>query len=226
MKQQDGTEGSIRKKNIQRILAAGIEVFSRKGLDGARIVEIANVAGLPKGNVYYYFSSKEEIYDAALAHLVHSWDEAFAYISADRDPADAIAAYVRAKIQDARENAAETRLFANEILQGAEHLPREVRTHMRTITAEKAQVIDAWVAAGKIVPVNARHLFILLWSATQFYAEFEALACDALHVTRLETADYDLAAETITQTVLRGISPGFHTERSPPALDPDRPADR
>jgi len=205
MKQQGGAEGSIRQKNIQRILAAGIKVFSRKGLDGARIVDIASVAELPKGNVYYYFSSKEEIYDAALAHLIHSWDEAFAHIRADRDPAEAIAAYVRAKVEDARENAAETRLFANEILQGAERLPREVRAHMRAITAEKAQVIDAWVAAGKLAPINARHLFILLWSATQFYAEFEALACDALQVTQMDEADYDLAAATITQTVLRGI---------------------
>jgi TetR/AcrR family transcriptional regulator len=99
----------------------------------------------------------------------------------------------------------ETRLFANEILQGAVHLSIEARDHMRTVTSEKARVIDAWAAIGKIEKVDARHLFILLWSATQFYAEFEALACDALHVSQLKVADYNLAAKTITETVLRGL---------------------
>lgn len=195
----------IRARNVLKILTAAVEIFSRKGLDGARIVEIAKASGLPKGNVYYYFSSKEEIYNAAIDHLIHSWDDAFQHISIDREPADAIEAYVRAKLTHACENAAETRLFANEILQGAEHLSSEARGHMRRVTTEKAGVIDAWAAAGKIKPIDARHLFILLWSATQFYVEFEALACDALDVGQLTEADYSKAAKTITSTILCGL---------------------
>ncbi|WP_273729325.1 TetR/AcrR family transcriptional regulator [Brucella gallinifaecis] len=199
------SDETIRARNILKILTAAVEIFSRKGLDGARIVEIAKASGLPKGNVYYYFSSKEEIYNAAIDRLIHSWDDAFTHISADREPAEAIESYVRAKLTHAYENAAETRLFANEILQGAEHLSLDARDHMRRVTAEKASVIDTWAASGKIVTVDARHLFILLWSATQFYVEFEALACDALDVHRLEEADYAKAATTITETILRGL---------------------
>ncbi|MDR6431884.1 TetR family transcriptional regulator C-terminal domain-containing protein [Brucella pseudogrignonensis] len=199
------SDETIRARNILKILTAAVEIFSRKGLDGARIVEIAKASGLPKGNVYYYFSSKEEIYNAAIDRLIHSWDDAFKHISADREPAEAIEAYVRAKLTHAWENAAETRLFANEILQGAEHLSLDAREHMRRVTAEKASVIDAWAASGKIMPVDARHLFILLWSATQFYVEFEALACDALDVDKLVEADYVKAAKTITTTILRGL---------------------
>lgn len=117
-----------------------------------------------------------------------------------------------AKLDNARENAAETRLFANEILQGAEHLSVAARDYMRTVTSEKARVIDTWAAAGKIEKIDARHLFILLWSVTQFYAEFEALACDALNVSELKATDYDMAAKTITQTVLRGLRPRHHDD--------------
>ncbi|WP_313029403.1 TetR/AcrR family transcriptional regulator [Brucella pseudogrignonensis] len=202
---QVASDEPIRARNVLKILTAAVEIFSRKGLDGARIVEIAKASGLPKGNVYYYFSSKEEIYNAAIDRLIHSWDDAFRHISAEREPAEAIEAYVGAKLNHAWENAAETRLFANEILQGAEHLSIDAREHMRRVTSEKADVIDAWAAAGKIVPVDARHLFILLWSATQFYVEFEALACDALDVSQLEEGDYAKAAKTITETILRGL---------------------
>lgn len=202
---QPASDEPIRTRNVLKILTAAVEIFSRKGLDGARIVEIAKASGLPKGNVYYYFSSKEEIYNAAIDRLIHSWDYAFRHISAEREPAEAIEAYVRAKLDHACENAAETRLFANEILQGAEHLSMDAREHMRKVTSEKAAVIDTWAAAGKIVPVDARHLFILLWSATQFYVEFEALACDALDVSQLGEADHAKAAKTITETILRGL---------------------
>lgn len=76
---------------------------------------------------------------------------------------------------------------------------------MRTVTSEKAKVIEEWAKLGKIAKVDARHLFILLWSATQFYAEFEALACDALGVKQLKQADFSSAAKSITQIVLKGI---------------------
>ena len=62
-----------------------------------------------------------------------------------------------------------------------------------------------WIAAGKMAPVDVRHLLIMLWSATQFYADFEPLACDALGKSRLKAEDYDNAAKTIAGTVLRGI---------------------
>ena len=201
----DLAEGKIRSRNVRRILSAGVEVFSRKGLDGARIVEIASASGLPKGTVYYYFSSKQDIYKAALEHLIHSWDDAFDHIAVEREPADAIAAYVEEKLRLAQTNGAETRFFANEILQGAHNLGKAAREHMRTVTSEKAKVIEEWAKLGKIAKVDARHLFILLWSATQFYAEFEALACDALGVKQLKQADFSSAAKSITQIVLKGI---------------------
>ncbi|MCB1444343.1 MAG: TetR family transcriptional regulator, partial [Rhizobiaceae bacterium] len=60
-------EERIRERNRRLIIKAGIGIFARKGFDGTRIAEIAEASGLPKANVYYYFSSKEEIYTAIIA---------------------------------------------------------------------------------------------------------------------------------------------------------------
>jgi AcrR family transcriptional regulator len=198
-------EERIRERNRRIILKAGIEVFSRKGFDGTRIAEIAEKSGLPKANVYYYFSSKEEIYTAIIAHLIESWDEALKPITADREPAEAFRNYVYAKLDYTRRNAAESRLFASEIIHGARFLKKKDREHMRLITDERVEVVEGWIAAGKMVPVDPRHLFITLWAATQFYADFEPLASDALHRNRLRAVDYEKAAETITSTILNGI---------------------
>lgn len=198
-------EERIRERNMRLIIKAGVEIFARKGFDGTRIIEIAEQSGLPKANVYYYFSSKEEIYTAIIAHLIASWDDALKHITADREPSDAFRAYIRAKLEYTRKNIAESRLFASEIIQGARFLKKKDRQHMQKVTDERVKVIEGWIAAGKMVPVDARHLFIMLWAATQFYADFEPLACDALGRSRLKAEDYDDAAKTITETVLRGI---------------------
>jgi TetR/AcrR family transcriptional regulator len=49
-----------------RILSAAIRQFSDNGLAGARTEQIAEAAGVNKALLYYYFSGKEALYDAAL----------------------------------------------------------------------------------------------------------------------------------------------------------------
>ncbi len=46
-----------------RILAAAKQVFYRKGLDGARMQEIADEAGINKAMLHYYFRSKDKLFE-------------------------------------------------------------------------------------------------------------------------------------------------------------------
>jgi TetR/AcrR family transcriptional regulator len=49
-----------------RILEAAVQEFSANGLAGARTEQIAEAAGVNKALLYYYFSNKQALYDAAL----------------------------------------------------------------------------------------------------------------------------------------------------------------
>jgi TetR/AcrR family transcriptional regulator len=49
-----------------RILEAALQEFSAHGLAGARMDKIADAASVNKALLYYYFDSKEKLYDAAL----------------------------------------------------------------------------------------------------------------------------------------------------------------
>lgn len=62
-----------------RILDAAILIFSEKGLAGARTEEIAAAAQINKAMLYYYFKSKQQLYDAALEQAV---DDALAKVNA------------------------------------------------------------------------------------------------------------------------------------------------
>src|SRR5438046_9005315 len=51
----------------RRILAAALQEFSAKGIDGARVDAIAERAGTNKRMLYYYFGSKDDLFRAVLA---------------------------------------------------------------------------------------------------------------------------------------------------------------
>ena len=194
----------IRARNKRAILAAAIGIFREKGFDGASIAEIAAAARLPKANVYYYFKNKEAIYQTIIGDLIGEWDKALAHLAPDREPADALAAYIRAKLDFSRRHTSQSQMFANEAVHGGRFLTRKDRAHMRAITVAKAQIFAGWMKAGKMARVDPMHLFIMLWASTQYYADFAVLAGMALATRRLRPADYATAADTIVGIILRG----------------------
>jgi TetR/AcrR family transcriptional regulator len=201
----NGEDRRIRARNKKRILEAAITIFARKGFDGTSIAEIAEGSDLPKANVYYYFRTKQAIYATIIENLIEEWDNALAYLTADREPADAIADYIRAKLEFSRKHVAQSKMFANEVVHGGRFLSRANRGHIHAITVEKASVFAGWTAAGKMDPIHPMHLFILLWASTQFYADFDVMAKNALSTSRVSARDYEVATKTITHIVLKGL---------------------
>ena len=200
----DGANTRISARNRKTILDAAIRVFTEKGYDGASIAEIAALSGLPKANVYYYFGSKQAIYRTLIADVLSEWDKALTLLREERDPAEALADYIRAKLDFTRRHAAESRMFANEAVHGGRFMSRGDRAHIRAATLSRVKVLEAWMEAGKMDRVEPIHLFIMLWASTQYYADFDILARSGLGSGRITAADYDRAAETITRIILKG----------------------
>ena len=90
----------IQTENRGKIRAAALEVFSREGFRGATIDAIAELAGMSKPNLLYYFSSKEGIYREVLERLLADWLaprwDAAAVLKPDLDQVPALAAPVAA----------------------------------------------------------------------------------------------------------------------------------
>jgi TetR/AcrR family transcriptional regulator len=195
----------IREKNEQLIMSAATDLFSRKGFDGTRSSEIAELAGLPKANLYYYFGSKEAIYTAILQKLIAGWDHAIEHVTVESDPIKSLETYVYNKIDYARANKGESRLFANEILSGGAFLSKADQAHMTEVALKYAAIVQQWIDSGKLKPVDPKHLFIMLFSAVQYYVDYEKLAAIVLGKKSLSAQDYRDAAATIVNTTLEGI---------------------
>jgi len=167
------TKSRIQKKNEAAILAAGLDVFSQFGFRGSTLDQIAQAAGLSKPNVLYYFASKDAIYVALLSRLLEDWMKPVYAINPAGDPVEEILAYAKAKLEMSRVYPAESRLFANEIIQGAPRIIDVLSGELHDTMRSLAKVIDGWAKQGRIRPVHAYHLFFSIWSMTQHYADFD-----------------------------------------------------
>ena len=167
------TESRIQKKNQAAILAAGLEVFSQYGFRGSTLDQIAQAAGLSKPNMLYYFSSKDAIYVALLSRLLDDWMKPVYAINPAGDPVEEILQYAKIKLDMSRQYPAESRLFANEILQGAPRIIDVLSGELHDTMQSLAKVVEGWVRQGRIRPVHPHHLFFSIWSMTQHYADFD-----------------------------------------------------
>ena len=163
----------IQKKNRKAILEAALEIFSAHGFRGSTIDRIAARAGLSKPNLLYYFPSKDAIYTAVLEDTLASWLEPLAALDPQGDPIAEIGRYIDAKLEMSRRRPEASRLFANEILHGAPTIGDFLKGPLKALVDEKAAVIERWTKAGKLAPVDARHLIMMIWAVTQHYADFD-----------------------------------------------------
>ena len=170
----DKNPSRIQLRNRHRILDAALDVFSQHGYRGATLDQIAKAAGLSKPNILYYFSGKEEIHVTLLNQLMETWLDPLIEMDAEGDPLSEILAYVQRKLDLARDLPRESRLFANEILQGAPRMGPHLESDLKPLFDEKSALIQSWMDDGKLAPLDPRHLIFSIWSTTQHYADFEA----------------------------------------------------
>ncbi|MBU9699391.1 TetR family transcriptional regulator C-terminal domain-containing protein [Rhodobacteraceae bacterium HSP-20] len=163
----------IQQKNSETILEAALEVFSTYGFRGATLDQIAEVAGLSKPNLLYYFPSKEAMHQALLTRLLETWLDPLREMDAAGDPVAEILGYVRRKVELSRDFPRESRLFANEILQGAPRMRAAIEGDLKRLVDEKSAVLTRWMEEGRIARLPPAHLIFSIWALTQHYADFD-----------------------------------------------------
>ena len=163
----------IQERNSRAILEAGLDVFSSQGFRGATLDQIAEAAGLSKPNLLYYFPSKDAVYHALLEQLLDTWLDPLRHMDPAGDPVGEVLGYMRRKLELARDFPRESRLFANEILQGAPRIMAEIEGPLKQLVDEKAAILTRWMDEGRIARVHPVHLIFSIWALTQHYADFD-----------------------------------------------------
>jgi TetR/AcrR family transcriptional regulator len=198
------SKGLIRQANEALILLAAEKVFARAGFGGATMAAIAEGSGLPKANLHYYFGSKEVLYRAVLAHILNDWLVPTLGITKDAEPRAALEAYIRAKMALSAQRPDGSKVFANELLHGAPVVKTLLSTELRQLVCDKAAVVQGWIDAGRMAPVDTTHLFFTIWAATQTYADFDVQVSAVLGKESLSAKEHARATEHVVSLILRG----------------------
>jgi AcrR family transcriptional regulator len=165
--------GQIKVDAKSRILDAADEIFVRRGIDGARMQEIADHAGVNKALLHYYFHSKAELARAAWFRIASSFAPGVLQMMAsDLSLDEKIDRFVEAY------HATLTRhpyLMAYVISEAARHpdlveefYSPERRRAARRMIEKLRQQIDDGVKTRTMSPVSAEQFFVTLASSCLF----------------------------------------------------------
>ncbi|WP_027153835.1 TetR family transcriptional regulator C-terminal domain-containing protein [Mesorhizobium sp. WSM2561] len=197
----------IQQEKRELILEAALEVFSTSGFRGSTIDQIAEAAGMSKPNLLYYFRRKEDIHETLMQRLLDTWLAPLRELDDIGDPLTELRSYIRRKLEMARDFPRESRLFANEILQGAPRIIPMLEGELKTLVDEKAAVIKGWMRAGKIAPTDPWHLIFSIWATTQHYADFDVQVRAVLGPDRGGDGRFEDAATFLEQLFIDGLKP-------------------
>lgn len=197
----------IQREKQDIILEAALEVFSLHGFRGATIDQIAEVAGMSKPNLLYYFPRKEEIHRRLMSELLVTWLAPLREMDADGDPFPEIRSYIRRKLEMARDFPRESRLFANEMLQGAPRIIEMIEVDLKNLVDEKAKVLLTWMEQGKLARTDPYHLIFSIWATTQHYADFDVQVRAVLGPNRNGEGRFEDAARYLESLFLYGLTP-------------------
>lgn len=203
--QKRSISGEIRRRNQELILQAAADEFVKHGYKGTSVQAIADRVNLPKANILYYFKSKTGLYKALLQDILTLWNEGFSESTIDSSPQAVLRNYIVGKMRYSRTHPQESKIFAQEIIQGAPVIRDEIQFPVVNWAAGKASVINAWVEQGLIRPVDPLHLLFLIWGATQFYADFDT-EIQLIKGAPMSEEEFEQAQQFLVDMILRGLA--------------------
>ena len=195
----------IRQENERVILEAAEKVFAEAGFGGATMQLIADVAGLPKANLHYYFPTKEALYRRVVQNIFSVWLEAADVFDQASGPAEGIGAYIDAKMEISRRHPAGSKVWASEVMHRAPVIQDYLETTLTEWTEGRMKVIQRWIDEGRMDPIDPRHLLYMLWATTQHYADFGHQIETLNDGQPLSDGQWAAAKQTIKSIILKGI---------------------
>jgi len=186
-------------------LTAAEKVFAEAGFGGATMQLIADMAGLPKANLHYYFPTKEALYRQVVQNIFQIWLRAADVFDSATGPAEGIGAYIDAKMEISRTHPAGSRVWASEVMHRAPVIQDYLETTLADWTQGRMKVVQRWIDEGRMNDIDPRHLLYMLWATTQHYADFGHQIETLNGGQPLSGSQWEDAKRSVKQIILTGI---------------------
>lgn len=193
----------------QKIFDAAHEVFTQKGLDGAKMQEIADRAGINKALLHYYYRSKEKLYEmVAKAVLGRNVPIMRRIIESDLPLLEKIPAFIDQYIGVISKNHFLPLFLISEMNKHPDHFIDQILPKDLPSPSGLFQQVEEEIAKGNIRPVEPRHLVVNIISMCIFPFIGRPMMRMVLGITPEEWSRF--AAERkkeVTEFVLAALRP-------------------
>lgn len=165
------------KTTQERILDTAASLFGAKGFYAVSTTDIAREAGVNKALIFYYFSSKEDLYHAVIKSRLEIFKRRIEELSENTEPGlPMIETFVRAHIAFFGENQMIIKMLAREFLShdqdaNADELPflKELADTLKPIRDRMLSTIDYAREKGEIRDVDPIHTMVNILSLNVFF---------------------------------------------------------
>lgn len=189
------------------ILAEAVRVFAECGYEGASIATVAENSGLSKQNLMYYFPTKQALYERVLDGVLDDWLARMESLAdAAQEPRDVLRAYIQAKLKFSREQPWASRVYAMEVISGAQLYGEQIQKRVVPLLRKDIEVFERWISEGRIAAINATHLLFAIWAMTQSYADFSTQMSLVLSRKQLSRKDFEDGEKLIVDMVLAAVA--------------------
>ncbi|MET7768967.1 TetR/AcrR family transcriptional regulator [Nocardia sp. NPDC005366] len=83
-----------------RLIEAAVRAFYEQGVEKTTIADIARIAEVPVGNVYYYFKTKDQLIEAAIGAHARTLDRLIAELDRIDEPRERLKALVQGWVDE------------------------------------------------------------------------------------------------------------------------------
>ncbi|MFL5742803.1 MAG: TetR/AcrR family transcriptional regulator [Flavisolibacter sp.] len=187
----------------KRILDAARKVFLVKGMDGARMQDIADEAGINKALLHYYFRSKDKLFEQIFLDVASALlPRIFAILESDRGLFEKIENFCDEYISQLIETPYVPIFILNEINRQPQTFLKKVLGKKKPPLQKMISQIDHEVRAGQIRPIDPLSLLMNILSL----CIFPFLAGPLLqHVSSMDTKAFHALMEKRKKEVPRMI---------------------
>jgi len=152
------------------ILKAAEQIYAEHGLAGARIDAIAAAAGVNKALLYYYFRSKEGLYEAVIGSQLREFGRQVERVLTDKGPAGPILLrYVSDHFDFIGTHPYYPRIFQRLMMEGDRAFMRIVREHSLPLKKMLVALLARGMKSGELRCLDPGHAVVSIAGLTGHY---------------------------------------------------------
>ena len=187
-------------------MKAAAEVFARNGFAGARIQQISQKAGINQAMIYYYFSSKENLYQAVLEEAFLHLNQTLSHeLTENLGFAHKLRRFMEFYFDLVSQNKNLLRIIQQELVNGGKHARQIAPQHIKPLYLMGRKLIEEGIASGQCRSLDIDSLLLAIFTLTTFYFAACSMVSFAGDTNGLKPEMMETRKKEVIEFILKGI---------------------